>query len=174
MSQKVNISDIKVGDRLSRLAYYEVVKTTDKDTIVKNLDGFEFKISNNIVSREMYSSSQFAVTQKINKTDLVEVLEKVGDTIFTVTFHKQNTEKNICDILKNMPDISTAAARKKLAKDLLAGELRTLVGYLVHTEPKMGRSKVVDLNVTTGYNVRLVDHRTIESIISKNVKYTLK
>ena len=37
----------------------------------------------------------------------------------------------------------------------------------------MGRSLVIDVNAPTGTNFRQVDHRTIDYIIFKNVKYSL-
>jgi len=171
---KTDITKLAPGDKLSRLAYYEVVKANDKSIIVKNQHDFKFQISNGIVENEMYTACQYNDTKKVSRTGLVEILEKAGDTIFTVTFYKQVTEAHICDVLKNTGDLSKASERKKLAKSLIRGTHRTLTGFLVHTEPKMGRSKVVDLNVKKGYNNRLVDHRTIESIIIKNIKYVVK
>jgi hypothetical protein len=37
----------------------------------------------------------------------------------------------------------------------------------------LGRTLVVDLNAPNSNNIRQVDHRTIEFIIFRNVKYTL-
>lgn len=38
----------------------------------------------------------------------------------------------------------------------------------------MGRSTVIDLSAKTDRKFRQIDHRTIEEIILRNVKYTLK
>jgi len=54
------------------------------------------------------------------------------------------------------------------------GNSRTLIGHLIGSEPKMGRSQVRDLEITSGYNTRLVDHRTISSITLKGTKYIVK
>jgi len=174
--KKINVSDLSPGDKLSRLAYYEVVKKNDDDIIVKNENGFKFQISNGIVENEMFSSGQFNSTKKVSRTELVEILEKAGDTIFTTTFFKQSTEKRIKELLKQYDGFSAKAKqRPTFCKTLLHGEHRTLVGYLLHTEPKMGRSQVVDLEVPKGtFNKRLIDHRTLESIIIKNTKYIVK
>lgn len=173
---KVKVSDLSPGDKLSRLAYYEVVKTNNDCAIVKNENDFKFQISNGIVENEMYSANQVKLTKKVSRTQLVEILEKAGDTVFTVTFYKQPTEKRICELLKSFDFTNaTKADRKTLAKNFLHGEYRTLIGYLVHTEPKTGRSQVVDLEIPKGtYNRRLIDHRTLESIIIKNTKYIVK
>lgn len=48
-----------------------------------------------------------------------------------------------------------------------------IVGHLVKSEQLMGRSLVIDLNAPASQNFRQVDHRTIQSIVFKNVKYNL-
>lgn len=48
------------------------------------------------------------------------------------------------------------------------------MGYLLETEPKMGRSQVIDLEAPAGRRHRLVDHRTINWLILKNIKYVTK
>ena len=58
-----------------------------------------------------------------------------------------------------------------LAKDILLGKEKELVGRLSRAEGKLGRSLVVDLP-TQGY--RTVDHRTLKWIVVDNVKYTVK
>jgi len=45
-----------------------------------------------------------------------------------------------------------------------------ITGYLVNTENSLGRSTVFDLKDNT---VKQVDHRTIEWIVFKNVKYPI-
>ena len=48
-----------------------------------------------------------------------------------------------------------------------------MVCHLVECDNNLGRSVVVDLNAIPGKNIRQVDHRTIDHIIFKNVKYVL-
>lgn len=48
-----------------------------------------------------------------------------------------------------------------------------MICHLVKSENHLGRSLVIDLNAEAPNNFRQVDHRTIKSIILKNVKYTL-
>ena len=56
---------------------------------------------------------------------------------------------------------------------MIEGELCEITGHLIDSENNMGRSTVIDLNAPIYNNFRQVDHRTIEYIIYKNVKYTL-
>lgn len=46
--------------------------------------------------------------------------------------------------------------------------------HMLEVENNLGRSLVIDLGATTESKFRQVDHRSIESIIFKNVKYALK
>jgi len=49
-----------------------------------------------------------------------------------------------------------------------------LVCHLVKAENNLGRSLVIDLNAAGDNKFRQIDHRSIESIIFNNVKYSLK
>ena len=62
---------------------------------------------------------------------------------------------------------------KKISKSIVEGESCELVGHLVESENHLGRSLVIDLDAPAHNNFRQVDHRSIEYIIYKNVKYTI-
>lgn len=53
------------------------------------------------------------------------------------------------------------------------GEDRKLRGTFLKGEPTLGRSIVKDLDLQEN-NVRMVDHRTIKSLVIDNVKYTVE
>lgn len=62
-----------------------------------------------------------------------------------------------------------------MAKDLVQGPDCVMTCCLTGSENnKLGRSNVLDLKVKHGMNFRQVDHRTLEEIIIKDVRYTLK
>lgn len=62
---------------------------------------------------------------------------------------------------------------KKLSKSLIEGNPTEMVCHLSQGENTLGRSLVIDVNAPNGANFRQVDHRTIDYIIFKNVKYSL-
>ena len=62
---------------------------------------------------------------------------------------------------------------KEISKELAEGETTTIVGHLVNKEREMGRSLIIDLNAPLDNRFRQVDHRTIQSIVLRNVKYNL-
>jgi len=57
---------------------------------------------------------------------------------------------------------------------VLEGSVSQMVCHLVETQNMLGRSTVIDLNAKTENKFKQVDHRTIDWLIIKNVKYVLK
>lgn len=177
--KRCDAETITIGDRLSRIAYYEVIAVDEDKGVVtlQNQQGFKFNATCNIVEHEMFSASQYTSELKVTRTELVEHMEKAGDACFTVIFNKQATDKLISEKLAALDtdgnlNLSTDRERRRIARDLLMGDERRLVGNLLSTEPKLGRSVVRDLEIPDGrHNIRLVDHRTVKALILKNVRY---
>lgn len=145
-AKKLDFNSLKKGNKLSMTYYLNVNKVNSDGSIdVTDQNGNPFTVrGKNLIENTMNSANQFTDIQKITRTEMVEKLENVRDSVFTVNFDKQT------------------------------GENRTLTGYLISTEPKMGRSQVIDLEIVTGHAERLVDHRTLNWLISKGIKYELK
>lgn len=167
---------LKVGDRLSRVSYMEVVGKTGSSIRVKNEEGMAWTIAASILENEAYTADQYTEQREVSRTEMVEALESAGESVFAVVFDKKISQKDIVQALQELDEIPDKKTQlNKLAKSLLAGEERRLVGYLASTEPKMGRSTVVDLEIPADrYRLRLVDHRTIKELILRNVRYILK
>jgi len=72
-------------------------------------------------------------------------------------------------------DIKDEKALKGLSKDLIEGKNCEMTGHLISRDEFLGRSLMVDLTSSgkSGSNVRSVDHRTIDYLIYKNVKYSV-
>jgi len=179
---RIDITNLKVGDHLSETQYYKVTELHDGRVALENERGLKITVTHRIVEEGMYSASQFTKTVELSRTALCEVLEGAGDSIFTVNFNKQLKEKEVADqLIAAVSELGADADPKVLAKKIKAvvkkgvgGELRTLVGYMVQTEAKMGRSQVIDLEAPPKQRYRLVDHRTINWLVLKNVKYVVK
>ena len=58
-----------------------------------------------------------------------------------------------------------------MSKVFVDGESCEITCHLVESETNLGRSLVIDLNADEKFKHKQVDHRTIEYIIFKNVKY---
>lgn len=173
---------IQKENYLSETQYYKVVGKNPQSIQVVNERGLSFSIGNNIVSEGIFSADQFLTEEKVTRTELIEIFSKVGNTIFTVNFNKQPTASQINEAIEstNKGKILPIKDMKKLIKEAFKGEERTLVGYLINTETGFGRSTVIDLEADKGSNpeydgrLRQVDHRTLNWLIYKNVKYIVK
>lgn len=105
-------------------------------------------------------------------TELASILTLCRDTIFTVSFKKK---VDISDIEQNLKkaNFKDAKSIKTLTKQVTDGEDCIITGYLANIENNLGRSLVIDLHAFGKNPYRQVDHRTINWIIFKDVKYSL-
>ena len=181
-NRKSEVKSMTKGTRLSETQYYEVISVDHTTIKVKNERGFEFSMGHSIAEEGSYSANQFSETKEVTRTELIEIFSKVGDTVFTVNFNKQPTIEAINKAIEsaNKGKILPTAEIKKVIKNAYKGEERTLVGYLISTETGFGRSMVIDLEEDRGTKpdwdarIRQVDHRTLNWLIHKNVKYVVK
>lgn len=113
---------------------------------------------------------------------MIEIFSKVGDTVFCVSFQKQPDSKDIQDALASI-NKGRILSNKDIAdvvKTAYKGNERLLTGYLIKTETGFGRSMCIDLNIDMGNKpnyderIRQVDHRTLNWLIYKGVKYSVK
>lgn len=184
MEKKTDALILKPGDYLSETQYYQVVDSFGGSITVKNERGMKFNVSNSIVEEGMYSAHQYHVDQQVqvSRTELIEIFKNVKDTIFTVCFNKQPDADIINTAIEglNKGRILPISEMKKAVKEAFKGEQRVLTGYLIATETGFGRSMVIDLALERGDNpnwdarIRQVDHRSLNWLIYKNTKYTVK
>ena len=178
-SKKIDIAQLKVGDYLSETQYYKVIGINSDSIAVENERGLSFDIDPDIVEEGMRSASQYKLEKQVTRTEICEHLASAGNNVFTINFDKQVKAKDSADkigeLLANADCYKTKKSITEFTKDLLTGENRTLVGYLINTEPMTGRSTVIDLEVAIDkHRLRQVDHRSIQWMILKNVKYVVK
>lgn len=182
--KKVDFSKIKLGDYLFDIQYYKVVEVNPKSIAVVNERGFASEIDQDIIEEGMYTANQYEFEKTVSRTEICEILEQAGNYIFTVNFNKQVREKDLKDKLLGaikdqkgnlLSQKEIEKALTKVSQEAIQGDERTLIGYLLKLEPKMGRSTVIDLECPVERNrLRLVDHRTINWLILRNVKYVVK
>lgn len=136
---------IKAKDVIS-LTKYAQVKSVNGNTLtaVDLHDGKDFEIHGRDLQDACLSADFFDNTQKVTKTELAEILVRSYGKPFTVVFAKSDKTE------------------------------RKLRGRLLSSENILGRSTVEDLDKPDGDRIRLVDHRTLKSIIVDNIKFTLK
>lgn len=135
------------GDIISYTPYYQYVREEGPYVFVKDQRGEEIRISKSIIEFETFNDRQYVEEVKLSRTELIRKLHDVGDTVFQVNFIKKN------------------------------GDPRTMTCKMVSIENGFGRSNVIDMKLQfagESDTVRQVDHRTLNWIILKNVKYSVK
>lgn len=169
---------LKPGDILSETQYYTVTSNDAGGVGVRNERGFEFNIAPKIVEEGSYSAHQYTDEKVISRSEVVDLLRHAGDTVFEVCFKKQIEAKELKEII-NDPNVTVKS--QKAAKELVLGEERVLRGYLApYGREEFGRFQVIDLEQAGDPEAdfdprkRLVDQKTIQYLILRNVKYTVK
>jgi hypothetical protein len=137
---------------------------------VENKDGFKWSVAKSILEAETCSAHQFEDVRRVTRTELARILEQeVRDSVFSACFTKLPDPKDQETLLEGA-DISTAAKRRRLAKDLSLGKERVIFAYITDTH-EMGRLPVYDLEAK---GERLVDLRTVKWVVFGNKKYEVK
>lgn len=139
--------DFKRGDVVAITQYARVEDNYGGNRLrVKNLDtNMPFEVNGSSLVATLHSADQIHEEVEMTKTELAQLLVTLYGRPFTVVFKK------------------------------VGGEMRRLRGRLIEPEPLLGRSHVEDLDIDDPKNrLRLVDHRTIESIIVNGVQFSLK
>jgi hypothetical protein len=177
-NKRCHAADLTEGHRLSRISYYEVLENdrAEERIKVRNQNGETWWISDGILEDETFSAHQVRATKRINKTEMAQLLQhQVKDSVFTVVFEKKMDPKDVEATLHAKYEAGgTLAKRRKVVKEALHGELRTLVGYLKHYDPVMGRLIVYDLEKAAPNNERQVNQQTLHELVFRNTKYVLK
>jgi hypothetical protein len=134
-------------------------------------NGAEVTVSKDILTYEMHNASLYKKEEKLALTKVVKILKEAHSTAFTVCFNCKVDEKSVQEKL-NEATAADLKDPKGFAKSLLVGRETTVTGKLVSTEGKLGRSLVLGLERSNQWVQ--VDHRSINWLIYKNVKYIVQ
>jgi len=171
-SNRLEIAQLKPGDKLSRISYMEVKSVSYDGIVVANEAGLEWSISNNILQQECHTANQVLETRNVSRTEAIEIFRTIGQAIFTVNFNKQPKLEDVLDKVLNKGTLKKNETIKKEVTEGMRGEERTLVGYILKYDVSWGRAMVVDLEQKDKKDrIRQVDQRTINWLICRNVKY---
>lgn len=169
---------LEVGEALSEVQYYKVVKVAGNKVQLKNTANEDIVVDSSYVESCLISGKQFEKEEKISKTDLTNVFLNNPNVVFTVSFNKQvkdtDVVKEIMEAYEGSTPKTIEAAIKKAVKKGIEGEERILTGYHTGTQDSFGRVNVTDMNITTGHNLRLADPRSLNWLILKGIKYIVK
>lgn len=149
-THKVEPGKVQKGHVMAFL-YYAVVDSVKPGGDLLDVTGLDnkqgsFSVHGVELIRNALSADLYEEEEKVTKTRAAEILISSHNRPLTVVYIKAD------------------------------GKERTLRGRLVSAEPLLGRSHVEDLDIdeSKGTRMRLVDHRTIVSLIVDCVKYIVK
>jgi len=137
---------VAVEDIVCIYSYAKVKEVTGKGEALLVEDlllGGEFTIDGRDMVAAVASANYFAETVRVSRTQMAKILVSTWGKPFSVAFVKKD------------------------------GQERVLRGYLTGHEEMFGRSLCVDLELPKDDNLRLVDHRTLVSLITGGVRYML-
>jgi|1_EtaG_2_1085319.scaffolds.fasta_scaffold00140_8 hypothetical protein len=170
MNRKSDHTQLKVGGFLSEVQYYKVIDVRPNNVKVRNERGMEFVIGKEIIEEGSFSADQFEGEEEITRTDLVQILANAGETVFTANFNKKLDVKQFKEAFNDPKNtVKSNAALERM----LLGEPRTMIGYLTGADAISGRFQVVDLEAEKAFP-KQIDMRTLNWVILRNVKYTVK
>lgn len=174
--RKSDAAALKPGDKWSRHSYGQVVRANRQSVVVKNDNGLEWTIDDNLFEKEFNVADQFQTVEKVSRSEMVEKIVGAARLIMTVHFRKKPEHKTLVEavtrLLDGDLDRPKPRALSKLLKDTTAGEERTMVGRHYGTSDDFGRLQFTAMEA--GGGLRLIDPRTVEWAIIDNVKYELK
>ena len=183
-----NSSELHAGDIFYLPEYYKVRESGGDMLHVTDLDsGQHQNISKSILDESAETTGQFTKEEKVTVTKLASVLKGAGDSPFRVIFDKAPKEDEMVAYIDSQCALEDktwgelpATKKRKIAKQCLVGQERTMHARLVRNEDgdskdqELGRFQVVDLEqLINGINnaKRLVDSRTIKELILRGVRY---
>jgi len=137
------------------------------------VDGSTNIIHERLLERDFWSADLYDQEVKCRMTDLASILQQAQNIVIKVAFKKKITPEAIVSCLSDMGHKNAKSMPRTILKEIAEGEECVITGHLVNSENHLGRSSIIDLNAPAGNNFRQVDHRTIQWIIYKNVKYSL-
>lgn len=183
------IKNLKPGSILSESAFYRVKSVNSNNTVTFLNDGNdEITIGNTYVEKLLSSADYFEKEEKKNMTELAELLIGSSRIAMTVAFFKKDVEKTqrayklekeakITEIqnakVGDIPGLLNDLIENPISRTT-PGELRVMKGRHYGAMDELGRIQFVDMEITSGMNIRQIDPRTIQWLVVNKIKYNLK
>lgn len=185
------LKSLKVGSILSENSYFKILAVNSNNITVQDINGVKSNIGNDYVEQVLDVADYFTTEEKKTKTELADLLINNPRVAMTVAFYKQDTPKTAKaykaekDAKINQIINASLGNTQKLLEELVdnpilkyvPGALRVIKGFHRSSDvDELGRITFIDMELDGEIDSRkrLIDTRTIQSIIFNNVKYNLK
>jgi len=172
-------SALTTDSRLSETQYYSVVKIAGNKVQLENQHGDNIVVDKDYAEKCLTSADQFSAKETINKTKAAELLISNPGVVMQVMYSKAVKEVDVTAEIMEAYETSTpktmADAVKKAVKKAIAGQDRLITGYHTGSMTELGRVNFTDMMLPKGeHNLRQLDPRTIQFIVLRGTKYTVK
>lgn len=182
--------NLRVGEKLSETQYYSVDKIKgDKVRLIPD-GGEAIVVDKGYVEGFLTSANQFIDTKEVTKTEAANLFLSSERVVMTVNYNTQVDKKEALVAMEAIyPNrggkMLSEADYKKKVKEILTsvtvGKERTMVGRHYGSQNEFGRVSFIDMEKEKDAEkpdydsrTRQVDPRTINWMIIRGVKYTVK
>lgn len=184
-----SFSKLKPFSKLSETQYYTVKQINPRSVELINDNGEEIELNDKYVEACLVSADEFSSEKTMSRTDLTNLFLASTNVVLTVNYNKQIDKKEVEAQLaalypnkggKILPEKDFKTKVSQLLTSALKGEERTMVGRHYGSQDEFGRVHFIDMEITRDTTKdydnrqRLVDTRTINWVILRGVKYSVK
>lgn len=183
-TQFVNRCDqkkVKVGSIFSRHSHGVVEGFIDHPTggrfaQLRNSGGFQWQVAINVLEQEFAFADQFDSEETLSRTKTNEIIKDNPGTAMTIVYNKKPNAKDAAKALEAGKGGMTQKEWVKVVEEAQTGAVRTMVGHhSLHFDDHQRLRFIEQENAKSGNpEARLVDLRTIQSLIVNRIKYTVK
>lgn len=183
-------ANLKVGEKLSEVQFYSVVKVVGDKVELKTDQGKSIVVDKGIVENYLTSASQFTTEASISRTEMAAMFLSSPGVVLTVNFNTQVKEKDALSQIraiypnkggKMMSEVDYTKKAEEILSSVVKGKERTMIGRHYSSVNEFGRVNFIDMEVVKDESkadydsrVRQVDPRTINWMILRDVKYKIK
>lgn len=175
---------IKIGECMSESQHYIVKDIAPNSLTLKPDSGDEITVDRGYAETFLTSGEQFSSEQTINKTEAAALFVANPYVALTVCYNKMvkaaDVKKEILAAYETSTPKEFSLALDNALKSGLSGEVRVMQGFHYGKMDELGRILFIDMklerDLRRDYDTRqrLVDPRTINYIILRDVKYNVK
>lgn len=174
-AERCDARKVKVGSVYSRQSF-GIVTSVGSKIGIKNEKNDGWEIDKEILEKEFSFADQFDKEEEVNRTQAIDVITDNPQTAMTINYNKAVDADDVAKALKSGQGSMSDKDWKALVKAQVAGEERTIIGHHFGGFDEHRRLQFFEIDSSKGpeSKFKLVDPRTVNSVIVNRTKYTVK
>lgn len=143
---------------------------------IQNEQGDTWWIDEGILQKEFSFADQFSNEEEVNRTQAIDHIMSNPQTAMTIHYNTKPDPEKIAEALKGGQGKLSKEEWAGLVKTLTLGEERVITGHHFGGFDEHRRLQFFEIDATKGSEsqFKLVDLRTVNYVIVKSNKYTVK